>query len=135
MPRPLLLCKVARREGRAVHLILHVDGTVVTVYAPSDSRLAKAMYSHKHEHHGWQFFIVVSQTGRIVFLSTIEVFPSSHTHSHTHTLSLSLIGSVIQVDNDTLHVLIPRPSGGASTRTSRALESHGRRQTGLDFSV
>ena len=63
------------------HLILHVDGTVITVFSPADSRLAKCMYSHKHELHGWQFFITVTQTGRIVYLSSIQ---GGKLHDKTH---------------------------------------------------
>lgn len=62
-------------------LVYHVDGTVLPVYASSCIRISKAMYNSKHDTQAWQVFVLCSQTGRIVYLSTIE---GGKCHDKTH---------------------------------------------------
>lgn len=62
-------------------LIFHVDGTVIPVLTPSDTNFNKQTYNSKHDENAWQFFVVVTQTGRIVHLSTIE---GGKIHDKTH---------------------------------------------------
>jgi hypothetical protein len=53
-------------------LVLFVDGTVIYTEQPHDVTLQRQFYStHKHA-WGWQFFILVTPTGRIVHVSDVN---------------------------------------------------------------
>lgn len=64
-------------EHYPLHLFFHVDGTVFAVWNPSDGSLNKAHWNSKHGVCAWQFYVVVTQTGRIVKVSTVM-------HDKTH---------------------------------------------------
>jgi hypothetical protein len=46
-----------------------VDGTVVKMWCPKDSKVARVFYNKKHGGHSYVFFIVVAPNGEIVYLS------------------------------------------------------------------
>ena len=62
-------------------LVYHVDGTLIKGFKPSDAAVANALYNSKHGAHGWQIFVLVSQMGRIAYLSSVE---GGKVHDKTH---------------------------------------------------
>ena len=64
-----------------LHLVLHVDGTVCEIETPTVPTAAQATYNSKHGINSWQIFILVTQTGRIVYMSSVE---GGKMHDKTH---------------------------------------------------
>tara|TARA_R110002050_G_scaffold137528_1_gene261133 strand:- start:108 stop:1463 length:1356 start_codon:yes stop_codon:yes gene_type:complete len=62
-------------------LIYHVDGTLLKGLKPFDASVANTLFNSKHAAHGWQVFVIVSQMGRIVYLSSVE---GGKLHDKTH---------------------------------------------------
>lgn len=62
-------------------LFFFVDGTVVKIWAPEDSKTARAFYNQKHGYHAYVFFIVVTADGKIVYISDVR---SGTEHDKTH---------------------------------------------------
>ena len=62
-------------------LFFWIDGTVVKVWCPKDSKAARSFYNKKHGHHAYVFFIVVMPNGSIVYLSNVM---DGTEHDKTH---------------------------------------------------
>jgi len=70
------------------HLFFFVDGTVLKMWAPSDSRCRRKHYNSKHGCHAWIFFVVVDPSGHIVFLSNVDV-GSKHDSTHWNEIDVA----------------------------------------------
>jgi hypothetical protein len=69
------------KEEFGEYLMMYVDGTVVQVFAPLDPGISKSLFNSKHGITSWQFFVIVTLTGRIVYFSAVE---AGKMHDKTH---------------------------------------------------
>jgi hypothetical protein len=50
-------------------LFFWVDGTVIKMWCPKDTKTARVFYNKKHGHHSYVFFVAVTPDGEIVYVS------------------------------------------------------------------
>lgn len=63
------------------HLIYFVDGTPVATYNPTEFNASYRTWNQKHQIHSFTFFVLVTPTGRIVYVSDLE---GGSVHDATH---------------------------------------------------
>jgi hypothetical protein len=62
-------------------LFFFVDGTVIQIWKPKDSKTNQCCFSSKHNKTAWQFFVLVTPNGHISFVSHVK---GGATHDKTH---------------------------------------------------
>jgi hypothetical protein len=65
-------------------LFFFVDGSIIRTYDSSEIRSSRSMRNSKHGHPGYIFFIMVTPSGRVVYVS--NQLKSGSTHDKTHML-------------------------------------------------
>ena len=62
-------------------ILFHVDGSVSQTYVPGDCSAARVMRNTKHNMHSWTWYIIVSSSGKILYVSEVE---GGSIHDKTH---------------------------------------------------
>jgi hypothetical protein len=83
-------------------LFFFIDGTVLEIWKPTDIKKNRSVYNSKHGYSALSYFIAVTPTGRIVYLSLVD---SGSTHDSTSWNTAPAFPPVIVTKNG----VEPRP--------------------------